>query len=164
MKKQNIESIAKKFALENITTGESGEFDLVDLLEYGFKKGVEWADNNPKIGRRWHDICEAPENNSEILIQYEWNSVIQYRTLDIIYERYNDWNDIVSNNYIKAWIYISEIEPKEIEDITETESENEIVDQIPENNSQTKLNKLDIGTSIVFTDETFPWETNKITF
>ena len=145
MKKQSIESIAKKFALENITTGESGEFDLVDLLEYGFKKGVEWADNNPKIGRRWHDICEAPENNSEILIQYEWNSVIQYRTLDIIYERYNDWNDIVSNNNIKAWVYISEIEPN-----------NNIKSWIYISDNEPK--------EIVFTDETFPWKTNKITF
>ena len=162
MKKQNIESIAKKFALENITTGESGEFDLVDLLEYGFKKGVEWADNNPKIGRRWHDICEAPENNPEILIQYEWNSVTQYRALDIIYERFNEWKDIVSDNNIIAWIYISEIEPKEIEDIIEIKSEN---DQIPENNnSQTMFNNLDRGTSIIFSDQTFPWKTNEITF
>ena len=69
MKKQDIESIAKKFALENITTDKSGEFDLVDLLEYGFKKGIEWADNNPKSP--WIIVKDDLPCNHEELISLD---------------------------------------------------------------------------------------------
>lgn len=108
MKRERLDILAKKFASESISSGEIKNYDLFEVLEYGFKMGAKLTDTG-----KWNDVDKQPDNESDILIQYKFSGVIKYRSIyvDYRYTRsdYHTWEDYVRSDNILKWMYISDI-------------------------------------------------------
>lgn len=73
-----------------------------------FISGAIWADNNPV--NVWHDANVRPNENSEILIQWniERNSGYESYYTDSI----ENWDRFVERHGVSRWAYIDNLLPK----------------------------------------------------
>ena len=86
-------------------------FSGSEEIRIGFRSGALWADKHPNLESRWHKASEEPNENSEILIQWniERNSGYEsYYTGSI-----ENWERFIEKYGVSRWAYIDDILPKQ---------------------------------------------------
>lgn len=158
MKRERLDILAKKFASESISSGEIMNYDLFEVLEYGFKMGAKLTDAG-----KWNDIDKQPDNESDILIQYKFNGCHKYRSIYIDYKYtrsdYCTWEDYVRSDNILKWMYISDITDSTLDKLESLRDDDEdwtsLEDRLnatPEN--ETKMDLHDCMTCDSFRNKT----------
>ena len=160
MKRERLDILAKKFASESISSGEITNYDLFEVLEYGFKMGAKLTDTG-----KWNNVDKHPDDKSDILIQYEFSGsgVIKYRSIYVDYRYaksdYRTWEDYVRSDNILKWMYISDITDSTLDKLESLREDDEdwtsLEDKLnatPEN--ETKMFLRDCMTCAKFQEKT----------
>lgn len=83
-----------------------------DDIRQAFEKGAMFANNNPDTSSLWHDASEKPQDNSHILIRYNYLGTMEFKSYHINYQCDLTWPELVNFQEIKYWAYIDDIFPK----------------------------------------------------
>lgn len=96
-----------------------GAQTYVDILSFSspsdvfhFKNGAKWADEHPNLKSIWHDAGEEPEDNSHILIRYNYLGTMEFKSYHLNYQCGFKWSELVNFQEIKCWAYVDDIFPK----------------------------------------------------
>lgn len=68
------------------------------------------ADEHPQDV--WHETSEKPQDNSHILIRYNYLGTMEFKSYHINYRCDLTWPELVNSQEIKYWAYIDDIFPK----------------------------------------------------
>ena len=60
----------------------------------------------------WHETSEKPQDNSHILICYNYLGTMEFKSYHINYRCDLTWPELVNFQEIKYWAYIDDILPK----------------------------------------------------
>lgn len=75
-----------------------------------FLHGVEWAEEHPQD--IWHETSEKPQDNSHILICYNYLGTMEFKSYHINYQCDLTWSELVNSQEIRYWAYTDDIFPK----------------------------------------------------
>lgn len=76
-------------------------------LSRAFRDGAEWVDEHPQDV--WHETSEKPQDNSHILIRYNYLGTMEFKSYHINYQCDLTWPELVNSQEIKYWAYIDDI-------------------------------------------------------
>ena len=101
--------IAEKANKRYLGRPEHQYYSAEDLSKT-FRDGAEWADKHPQDV--WHETSEKPQDNSHILIRYNYLGTMEFKSYHINYQCDLTWPELVNFQEIKYWAYIDDIFPK----------------------------------------------------
>ena len=101
--------IAEKANKRYLGRQEHQYYSAEDLSK-AFRDGAEWADKHPQDV--WHETSEKPQDNSHILICYNYLGTMEFKSYHINYQCDVTWPELVNFQEIKYWAYIDDIFPK----------------------------------------------------
>lgn len=76
-------------------------------LAKAFRDGAEWTEEHPQDV--WHETSEKPQDNSHILIRYNYLGTMEFKSYHINYQCDLTWPELVNFQEIKYWAYIDDI-------------------------------------------------------
>lgn len=107
------EEVIKK-AAEQFADREHGamrDVSVFNLLQYAFKCGAEWADDN-YLAQVWHPATEEPQGDEwEVLCEAD-GCYLTTDPLTLAWKVGQYWEKYVRVNSVKRWLYISDLLPK----------------------------------------------------
>ena len=80
--------------------------------EMGYADGLKAVDVELLLKSIWHDTSEKPEDNSHILIRYNYLGTMEFKSYHINYQCDLTWPELVNLQEIKYWAYTDDIFPK----------------------------------------------------
>lgn len=98
--------IAEKANKRYLGRPEHQYYSAEDLSKT-FRDGAEWADKHPQDV--WHETSEKPQDNSHILIRYNYLGTMEFKSYHINYQCDLTWPELVNFQEIKYWAYIDDI-------------------------------------------------------
>ena len=101
--------IAEKANKRYLGRPEHQYYSAEDLAK-AFRDGAEWVDEHPQDV--WHEASEKPQDNSHILIHYNYLGTMEFKSYHINYQCDLTWSELVNSQEIKYWAYIDDIFPK----------------------------------------------------
>lgn len=101
--------IAKEAEKRYLGRPEHQYYSAEDLAK-AFRDAADWADAHPV--NVWHDTSEKPQDNSHILIRYNYLGTMEFKSYHINYQCDLTWPELVNFQEIKYWAYIDDIFPK----------------------------------------------------
>ena len=98
--------IAEKANKRYLGRPEHQYYSAEDLTK-AFRDGAEWVDEHPQDV--WHETSEKPQDNSHILIRYNYLGTMEFKSYHINYQCDLTWSELVNSQEIKYWAYIDDI-------------------------------------------------------
>ena len=105
-------NIAKEAEKRYLGRPEHQYYSAEDLAK-AFRDGAEWADKHPQDV--WHEVSEKPQDNSHILIRYNYLGTMEFKSYHINYQCDLTWSELVNFQEINYWAYVKDLLPKECE-------------------------------------------------
>lgn len=94
-----------------ITEAKKHYYDDINCHN-AFLHGVEWAEEHPQD--IWHETSEKPQDNSHILICYNYLGTMEFKSYHINYQCDLTWSELVNFQEIRYWSYIDVFFRKEV--------------------------------------------------
>ena len=105
MRKQEIVNAAREYI-------DTVIFSVPSDVIY-FEAGAEWADEHPI--NVWHDASEEPQENSEILVQWNVKGNSGYESYHTCLNTclIENWDRFIERYDVSIWAYIDDLLPKQ---------------------------------------------------
>ena len=85
-------------------------YGLYTDIQAAFLAGAEFMYEH--LINIWHETSEKPQDNSHILIRYNYLGTMEFKSYHINYQCDLTWPELVNFQEIKYWAYIDDIFPK----------------------------------------------------
>ena len=80
--------------------------------EIGYADGLKAVNVELLLKSIWHDAGKEPEDNSHILIHYNYLGTMEFKSYHVNYQCDFTWPELVDFLGIEGWTYINDLLPK----------------------------------------------------